>query len=248
MRKNLSVVVLVLNETWSLEETVNVLMEENHEMIKETLLVIHPKKTLPASLQSIDKLKKIYPDTIRILEQELPFVGGAVQKGFEGATGEFTIMMSADLETDPHLIKDMVAQIKQDSSIDVVATSRWIEGGGFSGYSFKKKWMNYVFQKIFRTLYFTHLTDMTYGFRLMRTSIIKSIKWNCLNHEVFFETILKPLRLKCKIVEIPAQWLPRQEGESQIRMHYFLKYFYIGFVLRFLPISKFYSPILTNNK
>lgn len=235
--KKLSIVMPVLNETWSLEQTVDVLMQENREAIKEIILVIHPKKTLATSLQSIEKVHKAYPEVISIHDQEKPYVGGAFQKGFELVTGEFTLMMACDLETDPRLVKEMLIKM-QDPTIDVVAASRWLPGGSFSGYSFKKKLMNYVFQQIFSTLYLTHLTDMTYAFRMTKTSIIKSIKWTCLNHEIFFETLLKPLRLKCHIIEIPSQWTPRQEGESQIRMHYFIKYFYIGFMLRFLPVKR----------
>lgn len=227
----------VLNETWSLEQTVDILMQENFEVIKEIVLIIHPKKTISESLQSIAKVETKYPDIIRIGKQELPFVGGAIRKGFEIVCGYFTVMMACDLETDPHLVKTMIAKIKEED-LDIVATSRWIKGGGFGNYAWWKKVCNCIFQKMFNLLYLNNLTDMTYGFRVFKTEILKKIKWTSLNHEIFFETLLKPLRLDYSIKEIPAQWSARQEGESQIRLFYFLKYFAVGFITRFVSKNK----------
>lgn len=54
---------------------------------------------------------------------------------------------------------------------------------------------------------------------------------------VFLETALKPLRLKVKFTEIPANWVARTEGESQNSFWENFKYFRIVFKVRFAKRS-----------
>ena len=56
-------------------------------------------------------------------------------------------------------------------------------------------------------MYGTHLTDMTYAYRIMPTQLVQSIRWEELRHPFFFETMIKPLRLGVPVVEIPAVWM-----------------------------------------
>jgi glycosyltransferase involved in cell wall biosynthesis len=229
----------VLNETWSLEQTVNILMAENRDFVREIIIPVHPTRTIPESLQTISKLQNEYGSgLICMCNQDLPFIGGAIRKGFEVANGEFCLMMASDLETDPHLAKSLI-QAAISGKADIITASRWISGGGFVGYNPLKKRLNYIFQRIFSGLYRTHLTDMTYGYRILKTELVKKIAWKELKHAIFFETLLKPLNLGSTIAEIPAVWTPRQEGESQIQFATFIDYFRLGLCL---GIRKLFSP------
>ena len=58
------------------------------------------------------------------------------------------------------------------------------------------------------------LTDLTYGFRLYRTAVLQGIVWQELKHSFLFEALVKPLRLGCRVTEVPAAWEPRREGMS----------------------------------
>jgi glycosyltransferase involved in cell wall biosynthesis len=165
---------------------------------------------------------------IKVVEQDLPFVGGAVIKGFQTCSGKYCLIMASDLETDPRLVKNLISEI-QAKDFDIVTASRWIEGGGFENYNPIKQFCNKVFQKFFGILYKTELTDMTYGFRIFKTDIVQSIDWQELKHPLFFETLLKPIKLGYKVSELPAQWQARQEGESQICITDYFGYFEIGF-------------------
>ena len=88
---------------------------------------------------------------------------------------------------------------------------------------------NKIFQFLFASLYCTKLSDMTYGYRMYRYSAISQIQWTQNNHAFFFESILRPLKLGLRIVEIPAKWVARTEGHSKLMMRDYLGYFKVGF-------------------
>ena len=47
-----------------------------------------------------------------------------------------------------------------------------------------------------RCIFLTKLSDMTYGFRIFPSDLVKEIKWQELKHPFLLETILKPLLKK----------------------------------------------------
>jgi glycosyltransferase involved in cell wall biosynthesis len=229
----ISVVLPVINETFSLKQTLEIIASENPGDIKEYIIAIC-KKTTDRSKETIKELQNVYPN-ITVLDQKLPFLGGAVRDAFDICKGTHVIMMASDLETDPHLVKDFVKLVKENPEIIVTAT-RWKTKGGFSGYNPLKLIFNWVFQGFFCILYRTRLSDMTYGYRIFPVKLVHSIKWEELRHPFLFETVIKPLRLGVKVIEIPTKWEARKEGESQNPFFRNFEYFRIG--MRVLFYSK----------
>jgi hypothetical protein len=113
-----------------------------------------------------------------------------------------------------------------------VVASRWLPGGGFTGYSRIKKILNWGFQQLFRLLFFTRIHDLTYGFKLMRGELARGIVWEGSLHEIACETTLKPIRLGVPVSEVPTRWTARTQGASK---NTFLRNFrYVGMALRIL--------------
>jgi hypothetical protein len=122
------------------------------------------------------------------------------------------------------------AKLKPDS---IVTATRWVKGGGFRGYNPLKLFLNKIFQSLFGLLYFTRLTDMTYGYRIFPNALLKQIDWKELRHPFLFETLVKPLRLGVRVSEVPTQWKARSEGESQNTFFRNFEYLRIGVKTRF---------------
>lgn len=221
----------VINETVSLIKTVEIIETSSAGDVHEYILLVC-KKTTPQSLKICEELVVRNPRRFILHFQKLPFLGGAVREGFEIASGSHVVMMASDLETNPEDVRHFIAEAKKNPQA-LITASRWIAGGGFSGYS-KIKWLlNFIFQKFFSILYGTNLTDMTYGYRLFPTALVQSIHWEELRHPFLFETLLKPLRLKIPVIEIPSSWKARTEGESQNTFWRNFSYFDIGLKARF---------------
>lgn len=208
---DVSIILPVMDETTSLSKTVDILLAENRPNIGEILLVVCDR-TQHDSIAVCDELVAAYPKLIKLYKQKRPFLGGAMRDAFELASGSHVLMMASDLETDPHTVKELIAKAAEGH--DIVTASRWSTGNGFEGYQPTKYLLNWMFQRTFRLLYRTPLSDLTYGFRIFKTEWVKNIAWEEFRHAFLLETILKPIRLGACAVEIPAQWRVRTEGAS----------------------------------
>ena len=123
-------------------------------------------------------------------------------------------MMASDLETDPRTGRAFIAEA-ETGAWDIVTATRWRGGARFRSYHPVKLILNFLFQKCFQALYRTRLTDLTYGFRMFRASVVRGIRWEELKHPFLFETLIKPLRLGYTVKEVPTRWEARKEGASQ---------------------------------
>ncbi len=232
MLGNTSIVLPVVNETESLRKTIEILLNEAKEKIKEVIIIVD-KITLKDSLSIADELVSRYPDIIKLLWQKRKFLGGALQDAFEQCSGEYCVMMASDMETNPHDVKNMIETVEK--GYDIVATSRWINNNSFDGYNLIKLALNKMFQIFFKILYRCSLTDLTYGFRIYKTHILQDIRWEELRHPFLLESILKPIKLRrYRITEIPTTWKARVEGTSQNTFLKSFVYFRIGFKIIFM--------------
>ena len=229
--KSVSVFLPVMDETDSLTKTVEIIRADCGDAIREFLVVVC-KRTTPASRAVAAGLRARFPDKIKIIEQQRPFLGGATQDAFDVATGSHFLMMASDLETPTERVKEFIAQGRAHPNA-IITGSRWIKGGGFEGYSKLKYFLNFAFQKSFSLMYQTYLSDMTYGFRLLPTALVRAICWEELRHSFLFETLVKPLRLGVEVIEIPITWRAREEGVSNNPFMRNFEYFRIGLKTRF---------------
>lgn len=233
--KNVSILLPTLNETFSFIQTVQIILDEcDKNDIKEFIAIVCDR-TEKESLGSIKKAQAISEAAgipLVLLYQELPFAGGAVRDGMTASKGSHILMMAPDLETDPHSVKDFIAEAKKYPD-DMITGSRWLKKGSFQGYNKVKYVLNFLFQKIFSVIYLTNLTDITFGYRLAPAKLFQSIAWEEVKHPFFLETALKPLRLGVKIHEIPTNWAARREGDSQNSLLQTFKYLKIAFKVRF---------------
>ena len=211
--RSVSIVLPVLNETRSLEKTVEVIEGTCDARDIEEYIIVVCDRTTPEAVSACQRLKERLDGRASIHNQKLPFIGGAMREAFDLARGSHTVMMSSDLETDPAVIRVFIeaARKKPDA---IITASRWIEGGGFQGYHPMKLAANFLFQKIFAILYGVRLTDLTYAYRIFPSALLKSIAWEELKHPFFLETVIKPLRLGVEVIEVPALWKARAEGNS----------------------------------
>jgi glycosyltransferase involved in cell wall biosynthesis len=235
-----SFIVTVLNETDSLRQTVDTVFALAADHVQEILMVIAPRTTA-ASRMVIQELAEKYAGYVRVHEQQLPYLGGALREGFAEARGDFLMLIASDLETDPAIVPQMIGAM-ETGDWDVVATSRWIQGGGFEGYDRLKLVLNYIFQKFFRVVYWTNLTDLTFGYRLYRRSILEGIVWEELRHPFLLECLLKPLRRGARVTEVACPWHPRVEGDSANTLLRTFHYLRTAIKTRLLPVRRFCRP------
>jgi hypothetical protein len=237
MYQNLTIIILAMDETYSLRETVEIIMSENkNEDVKEVMIVLNEKYGSPACIEIAKELSVKF-EKVKCVFQKRAYAGGALQDGFEISEGSHLIMMSADLETDPHLIPSMIEQSKKYPD-RIITVSRWNKEGGFKGYNKLKLLLNYLFQKIIALMFLSKLTDITYAYRLIPTKLVKTIDWKEQKHPMFLESAIVPIRLGVKFVEISGKWKARTEGISQNSFMANFNYFKTAFRVRFTKKNK----------
>lgn len=215
--KNVTVILPAINETKSFEKTVDIILNSCQKQDLCEFIAVVCERTTKECLESISVSKEQSEKNgvpFTILWQKKKFAGGAVQDAIDISKGSHLIIMSTDMETDPELVPELIDMAKKYPA-DITTGSRWLNKKAFKGYNQVKLILNFIFQKIFSLYYGTKLTDMTYGFRIFPTKLMKKIDWEELKHPFFLETALKPVRLGVKIHEIPTKWIARDEGESQ---------------------------------
>lgn len=226
-----SVVLPVLNETASLAKTVEIILADARRHVRELLIVVCPKTT-PEATASVNQLQAELPDLVVVVQQRLPYLGGAYRDAFAVARGSHVLMMGSDLETDPGDVKTLIAA-SIETPWAVVTASRWRPGGGFFGYSRTKLVCNWIFQRCLAALYGVRLSDLTFGFRILPTRLAQAIAWQELRHPFNLETLVKPLRLGVPVIEIPSVWRARNEGGGSSGFFRNFAYFRTGLAARF---------------
>jgi glycosyltransferase involved in cell wall biosynthesis len=236
---SVSIVLPAINETYSLQQTVEIILNVcQKEDLCEFLIVLCNKSTSECIKMAEDIKQQVNNSIpVEIYYQKQPFIGPAMREAFNLVKGTHVVMMSTDLETDPAIIPDFITQIKKYPE-DIVTASRWIGDGRFNGYNTIKLIANFIFQKIISLLFLSKLTDLTYGYRIFPVPLVQSIRWEETKHPFFLETALKPLRLGVHIHEIPAQWKARTEGESQNSFFKNFDYFRTAFKVRCMKKNK----------
>jgi glycosyltransferase involved in cell wall biosynthesis len=226
----ISIVVTVYSETFSLVETIKRLMKYNRDYIYEIILVVSPKSSQEC-FAICNNLAQQYSFIKVQTQKNNPGVGWAIREGMKLSTGNYVVLISADLETEPEAVDRMIKKI-EETGCDGVIGNRWLPEGGFVNYNKTKLVLNYIFQKTFKVLFRTKLGDLTYGFKVLSKKICDNINWEGTLHEIYIETTIKPIKNNYYIEQIPTVWVGRSEGKSS---NSFLKNFrYVSMAFKVL--------------
>lgn len=208
----LSVVVTVFTETFSLRETVDILVSRDRGYIHEIILLASPKSS-EETFAICRECERRDPRVRTIIQKNNPGIGWAYREGMLAATGNYVALMAGDLETEPAAIDRMVDKIIE-TGCDGVIANRWLPGGGFTNYDSFKLVLNWIFQKAFSILFWTKIGDLTFGFKILSRKVVEAVHWEGTLHETCIETTVKPLMLGFHIEQVPSVWVGRQEGVS----------------------------------
>lgn len=174
-----------------------------------------PDKTLEVAkeLQKIYGEKKI---VLRPREKKLG-LGTAYIHGIKHATGDFVIIMDADLSHHPKFIPEFIKKQK-DGDFDVVSGTRYSGNGGVYGWDLKRKIIsrgaNYLTQILLRP----GASDLTGSFRLYRKDVLEKLVKACVSKGYVFqmEMIVRARQFGFTIGEVPISFVDRVYGESKL--------------------------------
>ncbi|XP_069687476.1 dolichol-phosphate mannosyltransferase subunit 1 [Periplaneta americana] len=171
------------------------------------------------TLEIAKQLQKIYGSEKIILrprEKKLG-LGTAYIHGIEHATGNFVILMDADLSHHPKFIPQFIKKQKSEN-YDLVSGTRYIDSGGVYGWDFKRKLVSRGANFLTQLLLRPGASDLTGSFRLYKKDVLKKLIESCISKGYVFqmEMIIRAREHGYSIGEVPITFVDRVYGESKL--------------------------------
>ncbi|NWH39282.1 DPM1 mannosyltransferase, partial [Chloropsis hardwickii] len=172
------------------------------------------------------QLEKIYgSDKIVIILFLFPS-GTAYIHGMKYATGDFIVIMDADLSHHVRLpftycgytLPQFTFQKQKEGNFDIVSGTRYKGNGGVYGWDLKRKLISRGANFLTQVLLRPGASDLTGSFRLYRKEVLQKLMEKCVSKGYVFqmEMIVRARQLGFTIGEVPISFVDRVYGESKL--------------------------------
>ncbi len=138
--------------------------------------------------------------------------GSAIQTAAANATGDYMVILDADLEYDPQDIPRLIDPVL-DGRATVVYGSRTF--GSHSAYSFWYVMGNKGVTTVANMIYNSYISDLETCFKLMPLSLFRSLKIRSAGFGMEAEITGKLLRQKIRPYEVPISYRARTREEGK---------------------------------
>jgi glycosyltransferase involved in cell wall biosynthesis len=153
----------------------------------------------------------------------MPFnlgIGGAMQSGYIYALEhgyDIAVQVDGDGQHDPRHIRDLHARLREDSDLNMVTGSRFLDpsGEGFRSSSARRAGIR-IFSTVVSSITGQRVTDATSGFRMTNRRGIELFARDYPHDYPEVEAILLMHAHRLRSCEIPVLMRPRVTGESAI--------------------------------
>jgi len=210
----LSIIIPVYNEEKTIEAVLRKIAAQNIAPWEKEIIVVddgstdNSKATISAfATASADK------ENCKIISHDKNNgKGAALRTAIAAATGDAVIVQDADLEYDPADFPRLLRELG-DPTVDAVYGSRNIspERRGYPHYVLGVA----ILTTLTNLLYNARLTDTYTCYKLIRTSVLRSLRSESNGFEWEAEVTAKLLRRGHRIVEIPIGYRPRSFREGK---------------------------------
>ncbi len=153
------------------------------------------------------------PD-IRVVLETRRGKGAALRAGFAAASGDYIVMIDADGSMHPEEIALYVAYL--DAGFDFVKGSRFMLAGGSDDMTVVRRLGHWPLLSFVKWTFRIRFTDLCYGFVAFRRDCLPSLHLTADGFEIESQLILRAVRARLRIAEVPSWELPRMHGESNL--------------------------------
>ncbi|XP_017288960.1 dolichol-phosphate mannosyltransferase subunit 1 [Kryptolebias marmoratus] len=166
-----------------------------------------------------EQLQKIYgKDKILLRPRAKKLgLGTAYIHGMKHATGNFIIIMDADLSHHPKFIPQFIEKQKE-GDYDLVSGTRYKGTGGVYGWDLRRKLISRGANFLTQVLLRPGASDLTGSFRLYKKKVLESLVERCVSKGYVFqmEMIVRARQLSYTVGEVPISFVDRVYGESKL--------------------------------
>lgn len=210
---------LVLVCTYNERQNLDALFSSIDSAVPNVHLLVVDDNSPDGTAQWVKEAAKRRPNTHLIQRPGKQGLGTAIRDGMQFAIEHeyaWVLNLDADMSHDPTAIPKLLAESKEH---DLVIGSRYIEGGGLAGCSWKRKLVSRTANAYARWIVGWSVRDCSSAYRLYRVASLKKLDWNAIQGKGygFLEEILWHLIYqKARWTEVGIVYTERQKGSSKI--------------------------------
>lgn len=231
----LSVIVCVFNERKTILELLERVQQADlgAGWEREVILVDN------YSTDGTRELLELYTATPRsnwkvIFQTENLGKGNSVRTAIPQCSGDFCVTQDADLEYHPRHFGRMLGYA-MEHDLDVVYGSRVLGGKRYHSYAINY-WAVRLLTALTNVLFGVRYTDVATNYKLVRTSVLKSLHLTCSGFDLDFELSNKLALATRRIGEVPIDFEPRTFAQGKkIRARDGMRAFLVILRDRFVP-------------
>ena len=233
-RKSVCVVVPTYNESENLPELTERIFSLN---LPRLSVLIVDDNSPDRTAETARRLSLQYKGAIQVLQRRMKSgLGTAYIEGFQSASAkgyEIIVQMDADLSHRPEYLPQMIDFLQE---YDVVVGSRYIDKSGMdSEWGIHRKILSFCGNLGIRWVSGIQAKDVTSGFKVFRTRILKEIDWTKIRSSGFgfqAEVAFQCEKNGVKILEYPIVFDERTRGKSKMSFAIICETVYIILSLR----------------
>jgi dolichol-phosphate mannosyltransferase len=152
--------------------------------------------------------------SVRLIERETPAFGlsGAVIAGARAASGDWLVVMDADLSHPPEKIAELLRPLLEDRA-DIVIGSRYVQGGSTPGWPLWRKILSRTAAGLAYPL--TGVHDSMCGFFALPRKLLLELTPAATGFKIAFEALVQGGK-NLRVLEIPIAFRDRAHGVSKM--------------------------------
>ena len=208
---------LIIVPTYNEIENISVFI---NELIKLDISLLIVDDSSPDGTGTyVENIMKSTPNVYLIKRESKLGLGSAYREGFRwGLLNGYSYFIEMDADFS-HSFTDLEKFINCSENSDVVIGSRYISGGGSTGWDTRRKLLSATANKISQILLRSSIKDMTSGFRCYSKDSLEKINYSDTNSDGYsfqIEMTLRSIVNNLSIKEIPIIFNERRLGKSKM--------------------------------
>eukprot|EP00270_Netrium_digitus_P006164 TRINITY_DN1842_c1_g1_i1.p1 TRINITY_DN1842_c1_g1~~TRINITY_DN1842_c1_g1_i1.p1 ORF type:complete len:267 (-),score=53.24 TRINITY_DN1842_c1_g1_i1:162-926(-) len=219
LRSKYSIVVPTFNERENIAILTFLIFKHLQKEQIDFEIIVVDDNSPDGTQEVVRKLQRLYGEDKIVLCPRAGKLGlgTAYKHGLRHSSGDFVILMDADLSHHPKYIPQFIRKQKETKA-DIVTGSRYISGGGVWGWDFKRKVTSRGANVLSHTLLWPSCSDLTGSFRLYKREVLEQLMREVVSTGYVFqmEVVVRATRAKYRIQEVPIVFVDRVFGQSKL--------------------------------
>lgn len=151
---------------------------------------------------------------IRVITENRPGKGAALQAGFRAASGDIIVTVDADGSTDPAEMPLFVGCLL--AGAEFAKGSRFVQGGGTDDMGHVRRAGNWALRGVVQVAFGGRYSDLCYGYNAFWRRVLPVIEGEADGFEIETLMHVRVLAAGMKVAEVPSHEAPRIYGQSHL--------------------------------